>query len=154
MTHKLLILVFTLGIVLSCSDNGDPELNPPVLPNSYFLAEYVLENATDLNEDGTSSNNVFEEYPCLEELLLLNENFDYLHYVNPFFVEDGVVVNECDDTDLRAYRGIWTTDNDKLVIFNDNGQEHRYDYLLERNFLTIYRTDSLFGNVTMVFEAN
>ncbi|MDC8005901.1 hypothetical protein POV27_17745 [Aureisphaera galaxeae] len=149
------LLLFSIPFLLFACSNDDVQRGKQkvTLKGSYVMIEGEMETPMDINGDGVASTNLMEELPnCVEWALNLSSNFFYSYRTNEVAEVNGGLEFNCFFP--HAYSsGIWTEDGDVLVLFDRNdGMEYRWPYTFEGVDLRVQRTDTLFGNLNILFD--
>ncbi|MEJ2162481.1 MAG: hypothetical protein P8X60_03960 [Robiginitalea sp.] len=74
---KFLILFLLLGVLACSDDDGGSEPNPnfDLVVGTWNLSELTISPEQDINSDGTFTNNIMEELPCVSaRITLSNDN--------------------------------------------------------------------------------
>lgn len=119
---KIFFFLYMLTF-LSCSlDDDGTQINPPnfnVL-GLWDLSEVIINPPQDLNEDGTSSENLFDELECLSGELLIDGDLQWsLEQTNLSVttITGGQFNIQCNG--MVSANGTWFSDENE-VIFEDN----------------------------------
>ena len=152
---KIVLLSFAILLGYACTNNDDDSATPapsPSLVGNWKLIEVYSDIPADINNDGTSSNDLHIEEPCV-----LNSE--------RFLIEDGSLTNEwsfildasgttpdisCEDFNSS---GTWSHTTDEIT-FIQSGLEQTHEYTLTDNTLTSFDTlDDFFSvNINLVYE--
>lgn len=152
---KLLLLAFTLVFVWSCStdsDDGDTNLEA-TLVGTWDMISLTTTTGFDLNDDGTTSADVFNELPCFTSVIVFSADGGY----NATSTEIEIVGTSL--SDLRADCGPTTIDTGSYVFSGttltlDSDTEEATDITatLDGDILTIEENDDDLGPVTAILR--
>lgn len=107
--------------VLACSKNDDgPSTNPnlALVTGTWSLSSLLISPPQDINEDGTSTNNILDELSCISATLMINEDNTWSFSGNDVIVTTitgGLFKFFCEDLP-RNSSGIWDLQNNTLRL--------------------------------------
>ncbi len=73
---RLIIMIFAVGIIASCSSDDDASSENSIV-GTWILTEANLAIPVDINQDGTPNRNVLDELPCFEGSVTFQENSEF-----------------------------------------------------------------------------
>lgn len=119
-------------LFLACSsDDGESrnELEGEEFIGTWQLIAINVSTAIDVNNDGNTSNNLLDEVPCLQEILVLDRTLTYTsNAVNVQLITaiTGALYNvSC--TDTQATDGNWGAQNGNLFLVGNTTREFSFN---------------------------
>ncbi len=148
-------LCLALLFAACSSDDGGPaspnnQAQIDALVGTWNLVELNVNPAQDVNEDGTSSENLLEELPCLTGTLVLSSTLDWdLNIVEPSIVSitEGDYAISCAPASITS--GVWGLQNNQLQLLRGS---QLTTYTINGTTLTLTRGENLPGISQFVFE--
>jgi hypothetical protein len=123
MLEKILAGIFAVLLLICCSSDKDEadirlsqeQLNAIV--GTWNLVEYQVSPPQDVNSDGTTSDNLIEELPCVAATLVLTEEFRFSMnsvQVNVTQITGGAFGISCGPT--SSAMGPWLFLNNQILL--------------------------------------
>ncbi|MFS4493811.1 hypothetical protein [Maribacter sp. 2308TA10-17] len=131
-----LVLFISVILFVSCSSDdapSQPNESAQVI-GSYTLSAVNINQAQDVNEDGTASTNLLDEMNCITGTLAINTDNSWslnVIRVNVTDITGGLFFIACGDSD--SSKGTWTFSNNQLSL---NGSFEPTIYVLNGDTLT------------------
>ena len=127
--------------VLACSDDdGDPTPNPnfDLVLGTWELSELIISPEQDINEDGTSTNNILDELTCISARITLREDNTWSFSGNDVIittVTGGLFIFRCSEQ-TRTAVGNWDIQGNLVRLGDDRGTITEFTFDSAANTLT------------------
>ncbi|WP_445381572.1 hypothetical protein [Robiginitalea sp. IMCC43444] len=118
---RLFVIGLLCLLALSCSKNDDgPSTNPnlALVTGTWNLSTLQISPAQDIDEDGTTTNNILEELNCISATLVINENNTWDFNGNDVIITTitgGLFKFFC-DAPPRSNSGVWDLQDNILRL--------------------------------------
>ncbi|WP_185783289.1 DUF5004 domain-containing protein [Croceivirga lutea] len=148
------LLMLLVGACSSSSDDEGEEIdNEPNLVGTWDATSLQTTTAFDLNGDGNSSSDVFEELPCFTSSITFEADGSYTATSSDIvFTGSSLsdIVADCDG--MLTENGTYVFVNNSLTLDSEEDEPSTADVVLEGDMLTVSQVDPDFGPVTLVLE--
>ncbi|MBT8185453.1 MAG: hypothetical protein KJN76_11485 [Eudoraea sp.] len=119
--EKLLLLIFTLAFLVSCSSDDSPtgSSDEDAIIGTWDLVELNISPDQDINEDGTANSNILNELSCVSGTLTFREDHTWslaFNGVNITSITGGLFFISCASFTSTG-SGTWQLQNNQLTLF-------------------------------------
>ncbi len=138
---KKIFLLFCFVSLLSCSDDdGGAEPNPnfDLVVGSWDLSELTISPEQDINEDGTFTDNILEELPCISARITLSRDNTWSYSGNDVVITTitgGLFKFFCSDV-VRTEGGNWDVQGNLVRLVDGQGNLTLFTFSSTENTLT------------------
>lgn len=138
---KKCFLLFCFVCLLSCSDDdGGSETNPnfDLVVGSWNLSELTINPEQDINEDGTSTENILEELPCISARITLSPDNTWSYNGNDVVITTitgGLFKFFCSEV-VRNEGGNWDIQGSVVRLVDGQGNLTLFTFSSTENTLT------------------
>lgn len=154
---KVWLFVVVMFLVISCSSSSDDEVQEMLeeadLVGTWDATSLQTSTAFDLNGDGNSSSDVFEELSCFTSSISFETDGSYTATSSDIVLQ-GTSLNDitadCDGT--LTENGTYEFANNLLTLNPNDDEPSTADVILEGDVLTVSQVDPEFGPVTLILE--
>ncbi len=158
MKNYILIALASISLI-ACSEDestdetGNMDDTEVTLIGTWNVVEFTMQQALDVNGDGTASEDLLDEASCyINELTFTDEGSYAIRTSNLEFVQlgGGDFTVECNGTDTEV--GTYILDGTTLTTDEGTTDEIEATIELSGNNLTVFGSDDDFGDVVIVYE--
>lgn len=150
MKNAMYLFVLTLFIAGCSSDDDNGSENN--LLGAWILTEVNLPLPLDLNEDGTPSTNVMDEFSCFQGSISFQGNGEYAQNLSTLVETEvnGETVITCGDPIITT--GTYELEGNQLTTVDSNGISNTTTINLQQDTLSASIPFGEYGNVELVYE--
>jgi len=154
MKNYIMIALVAISLIACSEDSTTDETDSEVtLIGTWNVVEFTMQQALDVNGDGTASENLLDEASCFINEVTFTEEGSYASRTsNLEFVQlgGGAFTVECNGTDTEV--GTFVLDGTTLTTDEGTTDEAEATIELSGNNLTVSESDENFGNVVIIYE--
>ncbi len=156
---KKVLLGLLCGMLAACSNNDDgPGPNPILeqIPGTYQLSELRISPEQDIDEDGTFTDNVLDELPCISAQIIMRADNTWSFTGNDVIITTitgGLFKFFCSD-EVRNNQGEWDLQGNVVRLGNSTGIITEFQFNETQETLTNIIGEALPGLQAEVYTRN